>query len=112
MAYILSGTIFGGIFGLLALRFVPQKFLAWVALVAGVGALVFILPVFVTMFIPGDVSFIPVMSIPLALICLLTGIGIARQGDHRWQVWLGIALGAIPILFWLAFGLGELLYPH
>ena len=49
---------------------------------------------------------------------LLAGAGVwvavreLRSGARSWPVWSGLALSGLLVLFWVAFALGEGLYPH
>lgn len=110
MAFMIIGLIVGIILGLLFTRFVPLKALGWVVLGLGAAALAFIIPVLVSIVIPGDPKFTAVSSIPLGIACIISGIGALRKNYRTWQVWLGLGLAAIPILFWIAFGIGQLIY--
>ena len=112
MIFMFGGTIVGIILGVLVGRFVPQKVLGWVVIGMGVMALVFIIPGLVSILIPCDTTFSPAFTIPLGVGCVVSGIGAVRKHDRTWQVWLGLGLGAIPVLFWLAFAIGEIIYPH
>ena len=112
MIFVIGGTIVGIILGMLIVRFVPQKFIGWVVLGLGMVALVFIIPGLVSILIPGDAMFSPVFTIPLGVCCVVSGIGAIRKNYRTWQVWLGLSLGSIPVLFWIAFFIGENLFPH
>jgi hypothetical protein len=112
MIFMIGGTILGIILGLLIVRFVPQNILGWVVLGLGVVGLVFIIPGLAAILIPGDAIFSPAFTIPLSVCCVVTGIGAIRKNFRTWQVWLGLGLGSIPVLFWIAFIIGEILYPH
>lgn len=112
MIYMIGGTIVGIILGVLVVRFAPQNVLGWVVLGLGAVALAFIIPGLVAILIPGDAMFSPAVTIPLGVGCVVSGIGAVRKNYRTWQVWLGLGLGAIPILFWVAFAIGEILYPH
>jgi len=108
----IGGIIVGIILGLLIVRFVPQNALGWVVVGLGAVALVFILPGLVAVLIPSDDMFSPAITIPLGVGCVVSGIGAVRKNYRTWQVWLGLGLGSIPIMFWIAFSIGEILYPH
>ena len=112
MAFMIGGLFVGVILGLLLARFVPPKTLGWIVLGLGAAALVFIIPVLVSILIPGDTMFSAVFTVPLGAACVISGIGALRKNYRAWQVWLGLGLGAIPIVFWIVFGIGELVYPH
>jgi len=112
MIYMIGGTILGIILGWLIVRFVPQNILGWVVLGLGLVALVFIIPGLVAILIPGDAMFSPVFTIPLGVCCVVSGIAALLKKFRTWQVWLGLGLGSIPVLFWIAFILGEILFPH
>jgi len=112
MFFIIGGIIIGVIIGVLVVRFVPQNGLGWVVFGLGAMALIFIIPGLVAILIPGDAMFSPAFTIPLGIGCVVSGIGALRKNNRTWQVWLGLGLGSIPVLFWLAFAIGEILYPH
>jgi len=112
MIFMISGIIIGIIIGVLVVRFVPQNVLGWVVIGLGTVALVFIIPGLIAALIPGDAMFSPAISIPLSIGCVVSGIGAVRKNHRTWQVWLGLGLGSLPVLFWVAFSIGELLYPH
>jgi hypothetical protein len=112
MFYMIGGILVGTILGVLVLRFVPNNVLGWVVVGLGAIALVFIIPGLVAILIPGDSIFNPVFSLPLGIGCVMSGIGAVRKHYRTWQVWLGLGLGSIPVLFWIAFTIGEILYPH
>jgi len=110
MIFTIFGTIVGVILGLLLVRFVPLKTLGWVVLGLGAAALIFIIPGLLAILIPGDTMISPAFSIPLGVGCVVCGIGSLRKKNCTWQVWFGPGLAAIPILFWIAFGIGQLIY--
>ncbi len=112
MIYMIGGTIVGIILGLLVAWFVPQNLLGWVVLGLGAVALAFIIPGLVAILIPGDAMFSPAVTIPLGVGCVVSGIGAVRKNYHPWQVWLGLGLGTIPVLFWIVFAISEILFPH
>jgi hypothetical protein len=110
MIFMIGGTVVGIILGVLIVRFVPQPVLGWVVLGLGVLALLFIIPGLLAIVMPRDATFSPALTIPLGVACVVAGIGAVRKHYRTWQVWLGLALGSVPVLFWLAFVVGELLY--
>ncbi len=112
MIFMFGGMIIGIILGVLVVRFVPQNMLGWVVIGLGTIALVFIIPGLVALLIPGDAMISPAITIPLGVGCVVSGIGALRKNYRTWQVWLGLGLGSIPILFWIVFSIGEILYPH
>ena len=112
MIFMIGGIIIGIIIGVLVVRFVPQNALGWVVVGLGAMALVFIIPGLVTILIPGDTMFSPAFTIPLGVGGLVSGLGAVRKNYRTWQVWLGLGLSLIPVLFWIAFAIGEILYPH
>ena len=112
MIFMIGGIIIGIIIGVLVVRFVPQNALGWVVVGLGAIALVFIIPGLVAILIPGDAMLSPAFTIPLGVGCVVSGIGAVRKNNRTWQVWLGLGLGSIPVLFWIAFAIGEVLYPH
>jgi hypothetical protein len=50
-----------------------------------------------------------VASIALAFSTVLVGIGALRRGARGPATWLGLALGGLPALAWIAFLVGNLL---
>ena len=112
MFYMLSGIIIGIVLGVLVVQFVPHNLLGWVVLGFGIVAFAFILPVFVAILTHSGTMFSSIVTIPLSIGCVVSGVGTMRKNHHTWQVWLGLGLGTIPLLFWIAFAIGELLYPH
>jgi len=48
------------------------------------------------------------LSITLAAAALVVGIGGLQRQDRHWPTWVGLAIGALPALFWVAFTLGNL----
>jgi hypothetical protein len=48
-------------------------------------------------------------SIALAFSAVLVGIGALRRGARGRTTWLGLALGGLPALAWIAFLVGNLL---
>ena len=112
MSFMIGGILVGIIIGVLAVRFAPQNVLGWVVVGLGAMAFVFIIPVFVAILTHSDTTFFPVITIPLSVGCVISGIGAVRKNYRTWQVWLGLGLSSIPILFWIAFGIGEILSPH
>lgn len=112
MFYMLSGIILGIILGVFVVQFASKNVLGWVVSGLGTVAFCFIIPVFIAILTNSDTTFLPVVSIPLSIGCVISGIGAIRKDHRTWQVWFGLGLGAIPLLFWTAFVIGELLYPH
>jgi hypothetical protein len=112
MIFMIGGTLVGILLGWLIVKFVPQKALGWMVLGLGALALAFITPGLVSILTSSDTAFSPVVTIPLGISCLVSGLGAVRKNERPWQVWLGLGLGAIPLLFWVAFIIGEILYPH
>ncbi len=112
MFFMIGGTLLGLVLGLLLIWLVPQKALGWLVLVCGALATVFITPVLVSILFPFDVAFTPIISVPLALASLIPGLALATKHYRPWQVWLGLGLAAIPLIFWIIFAIGEILYPH
>ena len=112
MSFMIGGILVGIIIGVLVVRFVPQNMLGWVVVGLGAVAFVFIIPVFVAILTHSDTTFFPVITIPLSVSCVISGIAAVRMNYRTWQVWLGLGLGSMPILFWIVFGIGEILYPH
>jgi hypothetical protein len=112
MVFMIGGILIGIILGMLVVRFVPQNAIGWVVIGLGAVALVFIIPGLLAILFPGDTMFSPALTIPLGVGSVVSGIGAMRKDNRTWQVWLGLGLGSVPVLFWLAFTIGEILYPH
>lgn len=108
------GSIIGIVLGVLVLLIFQRKpgFLGWT--VFGLGALgcISILPALsevINITIFTGWLFMPGISVVAGAACIISGIGaIAAKRSLGWQVWLGLGLGAIPLLFWLAFGAASL----
>lgn len=112
MVPMILGIILGIIIGLLVVRYVKVNALGWVVIGLGAMALILIIPGLVVILIPRNAMFNPVLTIPLGVSCVVSGIGAMRKNIRNWQVWLGLGLGSIPVLFWIVFAIGELIYPH
>lgn len=112
MIFMIGGIIFGILLGVLIVRFAPQNVFGWVVFGLGALALIFIIPALVAILKPEDAMFSPIVTIPLGVGCLVSGVYAVRKNQRTWQVWLGLGLGSIPIMFWIAFVIGEILYPH
>ena len=53
------------------------------------------------------------ISIALAVASMVVAIGALVKRDRHWPTWVGLGLGAIPFLFWVAFVVAELVgQPH
>lgn len=114
MIFMIGGTVVGIVLGALALGFLPQKFQGWVVLGLGAVALVLILPGLLAILfsIESNPMFFPAFTIPVSAACMVSGIGAVRKNYRPWQVWLGLGMGAVPVLFWILFIMGEMLYQH
>ena len=53
-----------------------------------------------------------VVAILLALAGLATGITELRHHEQSWPLWAGTVISGLVALFWGAFALGEVLFPH
>jgi len=51
------------------------------------------------------------LSIALAVASMVIAVGALVKRDRHWPTWVGLGLGAIPFLFWVAFLVGELVGP-
>jgi hypothetical protein len=51
------------------------------------------------------------LSIALAVASVVIAVGTLVKRDRHWPTWVGLGLGAIPFLFWVAFVVGELVGP-
>jgi hypothetical protein len=112
MFVMLIGIILGVILGVVIVRFASRKTIGWLALSLGALAFLSILPVFIAILAQTDTGFFPVVSIPLSIACVISGVDAIRKHHRPWQVWTGVALGIIPLLFWIVFAVGEVIYPH
>ena len=112
MIFVTGATIVGVILGALIVQFVARNVLEWLVLVLGAASLFFIIPGLVAIWISGDTMLSPAVSIPLAVVCLVCGIGAVLKSYRTWRVWLGIGLAAIPSLLWIVFAIGGVRYPH
>ena len=52
------------------------------------------------------------ISIALAVASMVVAIGALVKRDRHWPTWVGLGLGAIPFLFWVAFVVAELVGPR
>ncbi len=112
MIFMIGGTLVGLLLGVLVVWLVPPKVLGWSVVGLGAVALVAIALGLLAILIPSDASFSPAISIPLGVGSVVAGLGAVRKHYRTWQVWLGLGLGSIPVLFWVMFSFGEVLYPH
>jgi hypothetical protein len=78
-------------------------------LVLAVGACTFLILVTGMLF---NTRWFPLPSIILASASVVMGVGALIKKHRRWQVWVGLVLGGLPMLFWLLFALGYLLDPN
>lgn len=108
---LLLGLVAGGAVLALVWRFSPRgskterpRPLGWVALAAGIVALVFTALVFAGV----EAGF----SIAGAAAAMVLVIGAIARRERHWPTWVGLGTGAAPVLFWVAFVAGELVYPH
>lgn len=51
-------------------------------------------------------------SITLGLVGLATGIVAISHRERSWRSWIGLVAGGLVTSFWVAFAIGEVLYPH
>ena len=115
MIFVIGGTISGIVLGALALLLTSKRaaLLGWLVLGFGALALLAILPSFFSIIMSADFGLNPVFSIGLGVACVIAGAGsILLKRSRSWQVWLGLGLGLIPVLFWKVFILAEILFPH
>lgn len=81
----------------------------WTLLGLGaVAVLLFVVGILGMMDVPG--AAIPALAVPFA--GLVFGIGTVVRGERHWPSVLGLVLAAIPGVFWIAFAIGELAFPH
>jgi hypothetical protein len=76
-------------------------------LVLGLGILTFVLNL--VSFWSNTDLFVP--SITLAAATVVSGVGAIARRARPWQAWVGLILGGLPALFWIAFGLAHLFWP-
>lgn len=131
MIVMIIGVIGGVILGALVLMFAgrgiltqgapPQKptLLGWLAFALGVfalcvSALGLALPAIATAlgWDPSGVPSFPLLSILSAVAAVTAGIGALAKRDRHWPTWVGLVTGAIPVLFWIAFIIAEIVSPH
>jgi hypothetical protein len=53
-----------------------------------------------------------VVAIVLSVSGLVTGVRALRRHERSWPVWTGTLFSGLVALFWAAFALGEVLFPH
>lgn len=108
---LLLGLVAGGVVLALVWRFSPRgskadrpRPLGWAALAAGSVALVCTALVFA--------GFEAGFSIAAAAAAMVLVIGAIARRERHWPTWVGLGTGAAPVLFWIAFVVGEVVYPH
>lgn len=108
---LLLGLVAGGVVLALVWRFSPRgsatggpRPLGWAALAAGVVALVCTALVFAGV----QAGF----SIAAAAAAAVLVIGAIARHERHWPTWVGLGTGAAPLLFWIVFVAGEVVYPH
>jgi len=52
------------------------------------------------------------LSITFAVASVIAALGAWARHDRHWPTWVGIVVGGLPVLFWLAFLIGEIVVPH
>lgn len=78
--------------------------LGWLTLASGIAAAAaFAVGVFTDAEMGGYLA-----SIACATAAVIIGIGAVLRHDRGWPTWAGLATGAIPAVFWIAFALGNL----
>lgn len=53
-----------------------------------------------------------VVSIALIFAGAILAVAAIVRQDRKWPTWVAFALGGIGVAFWVAFGIGEIAYPH
>lgn len=88
----------------------PQRptALGWSALILGAVAAASTASMFTTMF----EGLTPRISIAAAVAGAILAIGALVKRDRHWPTWVGLVASAVPALFWVAFAVGEVLFPH
>lgn len=52
------------------------------------------------------------LSIVFAIASLVAAVGAFARHDRHWPTWVGIVVGGLPVLFWVAFVVAEIAFPH
>jgi len=79
--------------------------LGWLALAFGAtSAATFAAGMFAHAGIGGNLA-----SIACAPASVIVGVGAVRGYDRFWPTWVGLAAGAVPGAFWIAFAVGNVL---
>ena len=84
---------------------------SWTAIVLGAAGAAMI----VGGLVPGGLDFGRAGALfagTLPAVGLILAIGALVRGERRVINWVALALPALPLAFWLAFFVGELMYPH
>lgn len=116
----------GGAYVILGRRIDPENppqrasALAWTAMGLGLIALLMVLagligPALASVLGPGARvvrAFPAALSITFAFAAVVAAVGAIVKHDRRWPTWAALALGGTPAVFWIAFAVGELLFPH
>lgn len=123
----LGGLFLGGaVYAVLGTRIDPKSppkrasALAWVAMGFGITAALMVLSgllgpvVFSALGIaPSMVFSLPAgLSIVFAFAGTVAAFGAYAKHDRHWPTWVGIAIGLLPVLFWVWFVVAEIVTPH
>jgi hypothetical protein len=108
---VITGILVGAVLVLATLRSAPSAAhavsrSAWLTLALG-AASVAIFGIAVSPFARDTNVVMAAIAVPVATVVL--GANRLVHKDHRWQVWTGLILGAVPTLLWVVFLGGELL---
>jgi len=104
---LVTGLVLGGV-ALALIRRAEDA--GWVSLVAGLAGVVALA---ITMTpLRSSMGWITRVSIGLPVAALVFSIGAVVRGGRRWTNWAGLALAAVPSLFWLLFVGAEFIWPH
>lgn len=60
----------------------------------------------------GGGFFAAIVSLALAAATLVCGVRAFRLGERSWMMWVGLLIGALVALLWLALIAANILYPH
>lgn len=104
---IVGGLVMGAVMLALTLRFRAN---AVGAVALAVGAIAFSFTV--AGFASPALGQYPLLSVVPAFATVVVAIGAVVQGQRSWMTWAGLVMGGLPALFWLAFPVAEILWPH
>lgn len=59
-----------------------------------------------------NISIPTTAGIFLPVAAVIASVEALMSKDRRWQIWVAFILGLPPVLFWVYFLVGEMLFPH